>query len=71
MASKRIETIVAGRKYEHWADFSHIGTYAQDMETKEVRRICGGGYLSNDLTVRKAIAGAFGLPTFRKNAPKQ
>lgn len=71
MASKRIETIVAGRKYEHWADFIHIGTCAQDMETKEIRRICGGGYLSNDLSVRKAIAGAFGLPTFRKNAPKQ
>lgn len=38
-------------------------------ETKKV--IHGGGYVNNDLTVRKCIACAFGLPTFRRNAVKK
>lgn len=59
------ETMVGGQIYKVWSDFILRGTYAED-EAGNVRRIYGGGYISNDRTVRKAIAGAFGLQTFRK-----
>jgi len=60
------ETTVLGVRYLVWADFEMRGMRAQDTETGEVRTIKRGGYVSNDLTVRKAIAMAFGLDSFRK-----
>ena len=58
-------TTVAGKTFEVWSDYFRMGTYAAD-ETGTEKRICGGSYLRNDLTIRKAIAATFGLPTFRK-----
>jgi hypothetical protein len=65
MKSKPTKTTVAGKAFTVWADYIARGMYAED-EHGNVKRIYGSGYLSNDLTVRKAIASSFGLPTFRK-----
>ena len=59
-------TTVDGKTFIYWSDFTTRGTYAQQVGSMEMRRIYGGGYISNDLTVRKAIAHVFGLKTFRK-----
>ena len=59
-------TTVQGVAYEVWSDFIKRATFAKNTETGETKCICGGGYVSNDLTVRKAIAGAFGTGSFRK-----
>ena len=56
---------VAGKTYTVWSDFIMRATYAED-ENGIVKRLCGSGYIHKDLTVRKAIANAFGLTTFRK-----
>ena len=58
-------TTVEGKKYNYWADFSMRCEYAEN-ENGEVKKIYGGGYISNDLAVRKAIANAFGHNSFRK-----
>lgn len=58
-------TTVAGKTYKVWSDFIQRATYASN-EAGETRRICGGGYLRNDLTIRKAISYAFQTGTFRK-----
>lgn len=60
------ETTVQGVRYLVWADFMMRGMFAQNTETGEVKKIKGSGYISNDLTARKAIAAAFGLDSFRK-----
>lgn len=65
MRSNEKETTVAGKRFKVWSDFIKRGTYAEDENGNE-KRICGGGYINNDLTIRKAIAAAYGLPTFRK-----
>lgn len=52
--------------FEVWGDFIARGTFAKNLETGEVKQISYSGYINNDLTVRKAIANAFKLPTFRK-----
>lgn len=57
---------VQGQKYMVWSDFNTRSTYAQNMSTLETRRLCGSGYIHKDLTVRKAIATAYGLNSFRK-----
>lgn len=57
---------VSGRTYMVWSDFIMRATYAQDLGTMEMRRIHGNGYISNELTIRKAIANAFKLDSFRK-----
>lgn len=57
---------VQGREYRTWSDFIARATFAEDVETGEVKKIYGGGYITNDLTVRKAIALVFGLESFRK-----
>lgn len=62
-------TQVNGQTFEYWADFIQRGTFAK-AEDGTVKLISGGGYIHKDLTVRKAIATSFGLPTFRKNAKK-
>lgn len=56
---------VAGRIYEVWSDFIQRATFAQ-AEDGSIKKLCGSGYIHNDLTVRKAIALAYGIPTFRK-----
>lgn len=56
---------VAGKKFNVWSDFIARATFAED-ENGTVKKLCGSGYIHNDLTVRKAIACVFGLPTFRK-----
>lgn len=56
---------VEGQKYEVWSDYIERATFAK-ATSGEVKRICGGGYIHADLTVRKAIANAFGHKTFRK-----
>ena len=58
-------TTVAGKTYTVWSDYIKRGTFAADENGTE-KRIAGGSYLNNDLTIRKAIAAAFGLKTFRK-----
>ena len=58
-------TTVAGKTYTVWGDFIARGTFAEDADGN-VKQISFGGYVSNDLTVRKAIAAAFRLGTFRK-----
>jgi hypothetical protein len=57
---------VAGQTFETYSDFSRRGTFARNTETGETRQISWSGYVHNDLTVRKAIASAFNLSTFRK-----
>ena len=65
MKSKITMHQVAGRQYKVWSDYITRATYAED-ETGTIKRICSMGYIHNDLTVRKAIACKFDLPTFRK-----
>lgn len=65
MTSKVMKTTVNGKKYEVWGDFILRAMVArnEDGEEKIIRR---GGYLTNDLSIRKAIASSFGLASFRK-----
>lgn len=56
---------VNGKQYKVWGDFIKRGCFAED-ENGTVKQISYSGYINNDLTVRKAIARTFGLPTFRK-----
>lgn len=56
---------VNGKQYKVWSDFIARATFAEN-ENGEVKKLCGSGYIHNDLTVRKAIAIQFNLPTFRK-----
>lgn len=58
-------TTVEGRTYKVWSDFIARGTFAEN-ENGEIKKIHGNGYIHNDLTVRKAIAVAFGHETFKK-----
>ena len=59
------EHTVNGQIYKVWSDFDYRGTFAESP-TGLIKQISQGGYISNDLTIRKAIAVQFGLPTFRK-----
>lgn len=65
MKSKVEMVTVAGKEYEVYSDFIMRRTYAVNADG-EKKAISGGGYIHNELTVRKAIARAFGLSTFRK-----
>lgn len=58
-------TSVQGITYEVWSDFGTRSTYAKNP-AGETKRISAGGYIHKDLTVRKAIAAAFGHNSFRK-----
>lgn len=64
------ETTVNGKKYIFYPDFNKRCMYAEDEEGNK-KVIYSGGYISNDLSVRKAIASVFGLPTSRRNAVKE
>lgn len=59
------ETTVEGHTYKYWGDTYFRGMYAED-ENGIIRMIHSSGYITNDLTVRKAIAATFGHDTFRK-----
>ena len=61
------ETQVAGIKFTYVGDFVKRATIATNTVTGETKAISESGYLSNDLSVRKAISYVFGLKTFRKN----
>ena len=57
--------IVGGKIYKVWSDFTKRATFAEN-ETGEVKRIKDSGYISKELTIRKAIALHFNLDNFRK-----
>ena len=59
-------TTVNKQEFAFWADFIRRGTMAKNVATGETKQISSSGYVHKDLTVRKAIASKFGLPTFRK-----
>ena len=61
----KTEYQVNGKKYQVWSDFNKRATFAED-ENGNVKKLCGGGYIHKDITVRKAIACIFKLSTFRK-----
>lgn len=56
---------VQGTTYEVWSDYFTRSTYAKNPNG-EVKAISASGYIHKDLTVRKAIAAAFGHSSFRK-----
>ena len=58
-------TTVQSETFIVWADFMRRGMFAQN-EAGEVKMIKAHGYISKDLTCRKAITSAFGLASFRK-----
>lgn len=66
METKKYTVKCNGKFYKVWSDFIARGTFAED-ENGKINQISFSGYISRDLTVRKAIALHFGLPTFRKN----
>lgn len=57
---------VAGQDFETYIDTIKRGTFARNMLTQEVKQVSWSGYINRDITVRKAIAEAFNLSTFRK-----
>lgn len=59
------QTTVGGKQFTVWADYIMRGMFAED-ESGEVKQIHGSGYLSNELSIRKAIAYAWQLKSFRK-----
>lgn len=65
MKSSIRTTTVDGKKFTIWADYIIRGMCAED-EQGNIKKIHGNGYLNNDLAIRKAIAAAYGLRTFRK-----
>lgn len=66
---KMTETMVNGMKFKVWNDTTRRATFAESKDGR-VEKIHDCGYITADLTIRKAIAMVYGLPTFRKNAVK-
>lgn len=66
MTSKRQITSVQGTKYSVWSDYITRCTFAENVETGERKAISASGYLSKDLSIRKAIASHFGHDSFKK-----
>jgi hypothetical protein len=66
MKSNVKTTTVQGLSFRVWSDFIARATYAENTETGEVKALSSSGYLSADLSIRKAIAIRFGLSSFRK-----
>lgn len=64
MTGKVKTTTVQGKQYKYWSDFIKRATFAED-ENGNIKKI-SGSYIANDLTVRKAIANAYGLASFKK-----
>ncbi len=67
MKIARGTTTVAGINFEIFSDFILRGMIAVNKTSGEEKVIQRSGYLRNDLSIRKAIALVFDLPTFRKN----
>jgi len=65
MRIARGTTTVAGIEFSIFSDFILRGMLAVNNVTGEELVIRRNGYLSNDLSIRKAIATRFNLPTFR------
>lgn len=65
MRSTERKTTIKGKEYKVWSDFIIRGTFAED-ENGVTKCIRSSGYLSNDLAIRKAIARAYALTSFRK-----
>ena len=61
----RGNTKVAGIEFSIFSDFALRGMTARNNVTGEERIIKRSGYLTTDLSIRKAVAAAFGLTTFR------
>lgn len=59
------KTTVEGHTYKYWSDTYFRGTFAENARG-EIHQIKHNGYITNDLTVRKAIATVFGHGTFKK-----
>lgn len=60
------ETMVNGEHFVFVSSRYLNGTFAQRVSDGRIEQISKGRYISNDLTVRKAIQGYFDLPTFRR-----
>lgn len=60
------ETTVQGTPFSFTSDFVYRGTLATNLTTGETKPISSGKYLRNDLSVRKAIALAFGFSSFAR-----
>ena len=60
-------TTVAGINFAIYADITKRGMVAVNETTGEEKIIIRSGYATKDLTIRKAVASAFSLSTFRKN----
>ena len=65
MKSELKNVIVNGKEYKVWSDYRTRKTYAED-DNGEIKAIRSNGYLSNELSIRKAIAIYFRLASFRK-----
>ena len=59
-------TTIQGTPFSFFSDLGYRGTFATNEVTGETKQISFSGYIHKDLTVRKAIADVFGLPSFRK-----
>ena len=59
-------TTFNGITFNFYGDIIARATFAVNVETGECKVIRTSGYITNDLTARKAIAVAFDLATFRK-----
>lgn len=64
------EVQVNGLHFQVWSDFGYRCTFACCLETGEAKTIHSSGYIHKDLTIRKAIAIHFQLPTFKTETPK-
>ena len=60
------ETMVNGELFVFVSSRYLTGTFAKRISDGRIEQISRGRYISSDLTVRKAIQGYFGLPTFRR-----
>jgi len=65
MRIARGTTTVAGIEFSIFSDFTLRGMLAVNNTTGEELIIKQNGYLSSELSIRKAIAIRFNLPTFR------
>ncbi len=65
------ETMVNGERFVFASSRYLIGTFAKRISDGRIEQLSKGRYISSDLTVRKAIAGYFGLPTFRREKQQE
>lgn len=65
MIISKTNTTVNGKEYKVWSDYIARGTFAEN-EDGEIKQISYSGYISKDLTIRKAIANAWNLNSFRR-----